>query len=343
VLRNTYVNCHTLDGRAVPWQPPALPEGAQAEEIYFGRVLAEMDRRLDRGGLTVYATNDVESLPSYGRDVVVLLIGEEWTRVPAYHADVRAIFTNLAVRPELGANPLRDPSWVNLGLTLAYGRMWAYHFPGQARLRMRRARGGWTAPILRVPIGILDQLDLPIKPLAERRHDVFFAGSVGHRGGGAAWLLDRIRPKTVARDRMMRNAERLAERHPELSVALATTAGFLESLAADSAAYSHAMMDSRIGLVPRGATPDTCRFWQVLRYGCVPVVDALPVHSFFYDGAPVVALSDWDELEDAVMPLLADADRLQDLHERGLEWWRTRGAEAAVGAYMARRLNEIRD
>jgi hypothetical protein len=112
-------------------------------------------------------------------------------------------------------------------------------------------------------------------------------------------------------------------------------------MAADAAAYSRKLMDARIALVPRGTTADTARFWQALRYGCVPVVDTVARHRWFYDGAPVVRLRSWNELEEAVVPLLSDGERLQRLHERSLEWWRTRGSEEAVGAYMADRLNGV--
>jgi hypothetical protein len=141
---------------------------------------------------------------------------------------------------------------------------------------------------------------------------------------------------------MVEEAERLAERRPELKVEVLTTAAFLDSMDADADAYSRNLMDSRIALVPRGTGIDTFRFWQALRYGCIAVVDTVPRDSWFYDGAPVVRLRGWDELEDVVVPLLADEARMQDLHERSLEWWRTRGSEEALGAYMADKLNGMR-
>jgi hypothetical protein len=338
-LRNIYVNCQTEDAQPVPWYPPEVPPGAKPDSVYFSGVMAEMDRRLDATGLTVYITEDRDWLPSYGRDVVVVLIGDEFTRLPAYVGEVRAIFKNYAVRPALASNVFREPSWINLWSMAWHLRTWRYHIPARRRYVGRRARGEWVAPVWRLPVGVVDQLPLPIKPLAERRHDLFFAGSVGHhRAPGPKEL---INPKVLGRKAMVTEAERLRERHPELKVELATTAAFLDSMDADADAYSRNLMDSRIALVPRGTGIDTFRFWQALRYGCVAVVDTVPRDRWFYDRAPVVRLRGWGELEDVVVPLLADEARMRDLHERSLEWWRTRGSEEAVGAYMAGKLNAI--
>ena len=338
-LRNTYVNCQTEDGSVLPWEPPGVPEGAKPDGLYFSQVMVEMDRRLEEGGLTVYMTENREWLPSYGRDVVVLLTGDEFTRVPEYYGDVRAIFKNHAVRPVASTSFRRAPSWVNLWSLVWHLRTWKHHVRGVVGYRLRKRRGERAAPIWQLPIGVLDQVELPLKPLDERTRDVFFAGSIGHHRAGG--LNERVNPKVLGRKSMVAHAERLAERHPELSVELVTTAAFLDSMEADAEAYSRSLMDARIALVPRGTVPDTFRFWQALRYGCVAIVDALPRENWFYDGAPVVRVERWDELEDVVPSLLADEARMQELHERSLEWWRTRGSPEAVGRFMAAKLDAL--
>lgn len=342
-LGNRYFHTMGASKEFVPWQPPAVPDEVDLpDSIYFGQVLAEMDSRLDATGLTFYVTQDVERLPSYGNDVVVLLMSDEFTRVPDYFARVRAIFKNQAVRPFLTSSVLREPSWVNFWWLVAWVRMWRHHAPGAISYLFGKARPGTRpAPIWLLPIGVLNQPELPIKPLAERTTDVFFAGSVVHRPGAVSKARERLAPKTLAREAMLREAERLAAKHPELSVELVTTREFVDSIVADPRTYAEGLMDSKIALVPRGTTAETSRFWQALRYGCVAAVDTLPRHRWFYDGAPVVRVGTWDELEDVVVPLLGDPDRLRELHERSLEWWRTRGSPEAVGAYMAEKLNRL--
>lgn len=338
-LRNRYFNCLTTDGRPVAWHPPHAPDGVLPDSVYFGGVLAAADARVERSGLTFYATQDLDELPSYGRDVVALVTGDEFARVPAYATRVRAVFKNHAVTPSLPDQALRRPLRLAAGTLAWYLRTVLLHAPGRARYRRARRSGVTPAPIWRLPIGVLDQLPLPLTPLRARATDVFFGGSVGHGAG----LTDRISPKVLARRHMLEHAGRLAARHPGLRVVLATTRTFEESMAADAATYSRQLMDARVALVPRGADVETFRFWQALRFGCVPVVDALPRHPWFYDGAPAVRLRSWDALEDVVVPLLSDASRLERLHQDSLAWWSTRAAEDALGQYVAARLNSIAD
>jgi hypothetical protein len=343
-LRNRYFTSLTSDKEFVPWHPPAVPEEiALPDPIYFAGVLAELDRRLESGGLTVYMTQNLDELPSYGMDVVVVLMGEEFTRVPRYFDRVLAVFKNYPVRPALTTNVLREPSWMNFWWFVAYARTLVHHAPGLRDYRRRRAEGGWVAPIWRLPVGTANQFDLPLKPLAERGTDLFFAGSILHRPGAVSKMRERLGPKTIAREAMLRQAEALAARRPDLAVEMVITREFVDSIRGERAAsYSEALMDSRVALVPRGTAPDTYRFWQALRCGCVTVVDTVPRDPYFYDDAPVVRLSRWEQLEETVLPIVDDPQRMKDLHERSLDWWRTRGSAAAVGGFMADRLDGLR-
>ena len=340
-LRNRYFTSLTHDKQFVPWEPPNLPGGmALPDPVYFGRALAQMDGRLGAGGLTVYMTQDLEALPSYGMDVVALVIGDEFTRVPGYCDRVRAVFKNHPIRPALTSSVVREPSWLNLWWLVAYLRAWAYHFPGARRYRRERRRG-WVAPIFRVPVGTANQIELPIKPLPERATDLFFAGSVLHRPGAVSPTRERYAPKTIAREAMIREAKRIADRRPDLSVDVVLTEQFVASIVADAVDYSTRLMDARIALVPRGTSPDTYRFWQALRCGCITIVDTVPRHPWFYDDAPVVRLGRWEDLEQVVDGLLSDDRRMAELHERSLAWWTERGSEVAVGSYMAHKLDAL--
>jgi hypothetical protein len=344
-----------------------VPEGVLPDSVYLGRVLSEVDRRLAAAGLTFYLTQDLEALPSYGPDVVAIVLGDERTRVPSYFDRVYAIFKVDQTRPRLTSNVLREPSWANFWWLVSYLRLWAHHLPGATSYAWHRWRGprdgAVPAPIWQIPVGVGTDMDMPLKPLAERRYDVYFSGSVVHRSGTG--IRELIAPKNISRASMVDNARLLAARHPELSVEVAPTGEYLESLRLLSArhaersvddaptgdhlesgsegqGYSRSMMDAKIALVPRGTLAETARFWEALQYGCIPVVDTLPRQPrWLFEGAPVLRLSRWDELEGLVVPLLANEHHLRRLHERSLEWWRTRGSDEAVGAYMAGRLNGL--
>jgi hypothetical protein len=341
-LRNRYFSSLTEEKEFVPWHPPAVPEGtALPDPEYFGGVMCEMDRRLDASGLTFYLTQDMERLPSYGMDVVPIVVADEFTRVPGYFDRVLAIFKNHAVRPALTTSVLHEPSWMNFLWLVAHLRAWRHHYPGARRYRAHRRGGGRSAPIWRVPVGVGSQVELPVTPLGERSIDLFFAGSVLHRPGAVSQMRERLAPKTIARETMLAEAEALGARHPDLRVEMVVTGEFVDSLVADPVEYSKSLMDSRIALVPRGTAQDTYRFWQALRAGCVTVVDTVPRDPIFHDGAPVVRISRWEQLEEVVLPLLADPARMDELHRRALDWWREKGSQQAVGSYMADRLNAL--
>jgi hypothetical protein len=332
VRQVSFFNCLGRDGPR-EWTPPvAVPE--MLDTWYFGRALAAMERELAVGPLTVYLTFDVDELPSYGDDVVVVLIGDEWARTPAYLPRVRAVFRNLCARPNLGASLLPRPSLVSLSALLPASR--AALRAAQSRLALL---GRERAPQIELPIGTYNVLDLPTKPIAARDADLFFAGSVAQAPGPISKLKTRVMPKGLARQAMLRSVSRL-ERRGGLRVDLRITPGFQESAAADPDQYSRALMDARIALVPRGATTETHRFFQALKYGCVVVTDAIPP-IWFYEQAPVLRLPSWRELERTVVPLLADGERLEALHRQSLAWWRSACSEEAVGRYMAHTLNAL--
>jgi hypothetical protein len=330
------------DGRTHDWTPPAASDEL-VDTWYFGRALAAMERRLLIGGLTFYLTFDTETLPSYGDDVVVLLIGDEWARVPAYLPRVRLVFRNCCSRPNLGCRPTAWPSAVTLSAILPAARAAARGAPGRvARLRAEvaasRGRGRPPASQVELPIGTFNALDIPLTPFGERKADVFFAGSVAH-SGRTARLKARVMPKGLSREAMLRNVDGV-RRHPGVVVDVRLTASFEESAVCDPGAYSRALCDSRLALVPRGASSETSRFFQALKYGCVVVTDSVPP-VWYYEQAPMVHLRHWDELEDAVIPLLADVERLESLHRESLAWWESACSEEAVGGLMARTLNAL--
>jgi len=338
-----FFQCLGPDREPREWNPPE-PIGNLIDTWYFGRALEAMAREVEADRLTVYLTFDTEILPSYGDDVVVILIGDEWARLPAYLPRVRAVFRNLCSRPNLGCRPLAWPSPVTLSALLPAGRAAIRGGPGRLRhlraeLAGARGRGRALAPQVEVPIGTYNLLDLPLKPLAQRGSDLFFAGSVDHSPGRLARLKAGVMPKGLARKAMLRNVERL-RRKSGVSVDVRVTEGFQASAASDPGDYSRALMDARLALVPRGATTETHRFFQALKFGCIVVTDSVPP-SWFYEQAPIIRLRHWDELEENVTPLLADPARLESLHRAALQWWETTCSEEAVGRLMARTINAL--
>ena len=338
-----FFHCLGADRQPQAWNPPG-PIDDLIDTWYFGRALAAMERELEVDGLTFYVTFDANTLPRYGDDVVAVLIGDEWARVPAYLSRVRAVFRNLSTTPSVGCRPLAWPSPETFSALLPAGRTALQRAPGvlrqwRAEVASARGRGPRPAPQIEVPVGTYNALDLPLTPFAQRRTDVFFAGSVVHVPGQAAGLKARVMPKTLAREAMLRNVERLRDR-PGVAVDVRLTEGYKESVESDAGEYSRAFADARLALVPRGAVVETHRFFQALKYGCIVVTDSV-TPNWFHEQAPIVRLRHWDELDDVVTPLLGDPARLERLHRAALAWWDGVCSEEAVGRLMARTLNAL--
>ena len=148
---------------------------------------------------------------------------------------------------------------------------------------------------------------------------------------------------------MLHQLDKLMQRMPSIKVDVNLTSSFaLNALhwgtasedTLDADAYSRRMMDSTICPIPRGTSPETYRYFEALRYGCIPITEPLPDH-WFYRDAPGIVVQDWSELGDVVDELLADPDLLKRTHRKALAWWEEVCSEEAVGTFIAERINAL--
>lgn len=150
---------------------------------------------------------------------------------------------------------------------------------------------------------------------------------------------------------MVAATRKLARDNPDIKIKLATSSQFaLNALhygtdeqgeMMDAETYSRHMMNAKICLVPRGTSPETFRFFEALRYGCIPIAERLP-DRWFYDEAPAVFIDDWNELGNVIRQLLSNEDLLEEKHRAALDWWKTRCSETVLGTFMAERLDALR-
>jgi hypothetical protein len=309
--------------------------------IYFNKIFKEMEQHLTVSGLTFYLTWDTEQLPSYGNDVVAILLGDEHCRIPSYIHKVRAIFKNMSTRPMIGENLLLKPSYLNLMIFMQFLRNWVIRTPGLLNFWFHRLIGAKVAPIYDVPLGYYRQDDLPIKDIAERKYDLFFAGSLEISPYPIwSWRYWLRSPKDIARKQMLSVVEKLQTKYPKLKISLGTTNDFgLEvNFPQDKRTYSEKLMDTKICLAPRGSTFETNRFFEGLRYGCIVIGQALP-KSWFYEGSPAIQLSNWHELEQIIAGILDNEKLMQIQQEKSLQFWQEKCSEVLVGRFMAAKLN----
>lgn len=340
-MNNRYLIYLGKNRGVVSWVPPD-PHPVDDDFTYLARVFDVVERSLKIKGVTFYFTwhhVGFNELPSYGPNVVVILAGDEWCRIPPYFNKVRAIFKWYGIKPILGCE--YKLSYLAILTAAQYVRMFLKRLPGLGRywhwrLRALMAGRASSAPIFPIPLGYdKGQLDLPIVPVDQREYDVFFAGSVNHAPSPKYSVRDLVgNPKAISRNEMISRLRSFKNRYPNFNVKLSVTRDFHASESSGSKLYSEEMMRAKICVVPRGTSFETFRFFEALRYGCVIITKSLPPR-WFYDGSPAIRLPNWERLEDTLTTLLNDKDLMQQKHVAGLEWWKNRCSEAAVGTYIA--------
>jgi hypothetical protein len=327
-----------LEGGPRPWDPYDPTDLPVVGSAYLAGVFREFERHWRGPPLTVYLTYDTSALPSYGPDVVAVLLNDEWFRTPSYSDRVLAVLRNLPGEPWFAWNTLFPPSPPSL-----------FGLANHLRILIERRRSLRTlgAPArtdnsIDIPLGYSRQPALPTKPLEQRGTDVFFAGSLVHdldRKGGWKRFLKRLvgNPKTLYRKAMIRELDRFRERHPDLRAKLTVSGDFRSLRSSDVTTYAEDMMDARVALVPQGTAAESYRLFEAWRYGCIVICEQLPPRPFL-QGAPAIVLRSWRELEPALGELLDDPRRQLALHDASLAWWREVCSEQAVGLALARRL-----
>jgi hypothetical protein len=324
------------------------PEVDMNLKVYIGKVLQGMEKNLKVSGLVVYVTwSVIDKLPSYGQNVVVIILGEEWYRIPKYAHKVGAIFKCVGTKPILGCNPLLKPSLLNFLTLIQYLRILLVRIPGIVNYQFHKLKNflfgtGKVAPIYDIPLGYNNSIPLPIKNFQERPIDAYFSGSVVHVPY-PIWSFKRWlgTPKMLSRKLMLLSVNHVQEKNPDLKMELSTTTGFHSRTCEQANSYPHSIMNTKVCLVPRGTSFETSRLFEAMKYGCIIVTESLP-YRWYLDGAPVIKINDWQNLKGVLDNLFSNQELMQELHQETLNWWNYKCSESVVGTYIARELNALR-
>ncbi|MDD1444685.1 glycosyltransferase family 1 protein [Dolichospermum sp. ST_sed8] len=346
-ITNQYFVCLQRDSlKPIMWDISRSDCNAAMAELapnclYLGKIFKEMEKQLTISGLTFYMTWDTDQLPSYGNNVVAVLLGDEQCRIPAYIHQVRAVFKNMSTVPMIGDNLFLKPSYLNLMIFMQFLRNWVIRTPGLLNFWFHRLVGAKIAPIYDIPLGYFRQDYLPIKDITERQYDLFFAGSLIIDSHPIwSWRFWLRGPKDIARKQMLSAVDKLQTKYPKLKIGVGTTNDFGQEVnfPKDNRSYSEKLMDTKICLAPRGSIFETHRFFEGLRYGCIVIAQPLP-DSWFYQDSPAIQLSDWHSLEQVIEKILDNQQLMQLQQEKSLKFWQEKCSEVSVGSFMAAKLN----
>lgn len=340
---NSYYVC--LGREVIDWDINNSDKKINLHTVYFQKTFLAMEEALESEGWTIYLTWNIERLPTYGPKVVAVILGDELAQMPTYKDRVGMVFKCYGVGPPLGCSPLRNPSYQNLLTLLQHGYARARYYLSvfkQKRSNKRIPKNElWKTPVHPIPLGYANQVQVPFIPFDEREADVSFAGSVVHRQY-KWWSLQKWckTPKSYSRAKMIAYLHRYIDKYPSARVDLKITPSFKAIRSADPVSYSDRVMSTKISLVPRGASYETYRFFEAIRFGCIVIGEYLPDFEF-YKGAPIIRISDWRNLESELNALLENPELARERHQEMMDWWETKCSEKAIGTFMADQLNEV--
>tara|TARA_R110001592_G_scaffold16881_3_gene71416 strand:- start:27404 stop:28441 length:1038 start_codon:yes stop_codon:yes gene_type:complete len=310
-----------------------------AEFKYFGRVLNHLEPTIQNMGLTIYVTAwTVHELPSYGPNVISCILQDEWGREPKYRDKVGMVFKTC------GTTPFNADSYKHGDLsdiisnTLGQGKAFTTDGAGRLGTLISRISNKTIAPVHSIPLGYYAKEESVADiPFTERTNDLFFAGSIQHKKGKRFSIK---RPKELARDRMTTALSLLAQNHPDINIKTTITGGFGESIVNANKAYLDNMVNTKICPVPRGANLETFRFYEAIRSGCIIIGEAFP-KGWFYDDAPIIRLENWHDIQTIVPELLADQDRMLELHTQTLDWWNNICSEQSLSDHIGDKITSF--
>jgi hypothetical protein len=327
------------------WDPqnpgPELPRDC----LYFGKALVEMERQLQGEEIHCYLTWDNDSLPELGPQVVAILIGEEWGKIPRYARHVRLVARVMSRHPFLGVRRWLPFTRLKLMLTAKHLRNWLRHL--RSWFRYQFPPSSWPprvhsrANIVHLPWGSASLVEVPMKSMRERNRNYYFSGGVAlHSDFGYRKFTST--PKIIARQALVDAVVAIEKKYPHLISGQSVKVHEQKSTGelSDIHDYAERLMDSKVCLAPRGTVADTWRFFEGLKSGCAVITNPVP-DEWYYRGAPVIQIESWDELEAVLVPLLNDDAELEKKHLQSLRYWEQVCGEKALGRYLAQAISAV--
>lgn len=315
-----------------PMEPGCLDEFHYG---YIEKALREFENNNKNLGLVIYVTVwTVYKLPSYGKNVIVFIMQDEWGREPRYREKVGAIFHACDLKPTL-LNKLQYGTLVEKVANI-FGFV-RDHFrdgiSGRLRSTFLKITGRKLAPLYELPLGYYNNNSTDFIPFNERSYLFSFSGSVQHR---------RVKgkmpsPKEMARSRMSDAISMLVSNNPDIPVHQEISACYRDSIKPGSR-YVQDMMNSKFCLVPRGTGLGTCRYYEAIRFGCIPIMEAVP-NSPFYRNAPIIKLANWSDLESCILDLMKKPEELEQMHSDVIQWWEKICSEEVIARQLENHLS----
>ena len=210
------------------------------------------------------------------------------------------------------------------------------------------------------PLGLPSKTPiLPIKPMSERKFNVFYSGNINNNrigfylainhyeknvfkrliGYGLISVIRILSKSDIFKSTELRVKSLLFKLHcynydeviPNSYIRF--TRAFQAGLNVDD--YAKMLADSKIILSPRGFFNTECfRFYEALRQGCVVITEPQPKTSPFYNNKFYIEVENWNNMREIVQGLLDNPSKLQQMSEVGVAYYNRCLSPRGVANYV---------
>jgi hypothetical protein len=312
---------------------PIHPEGSWNlgwGKDYYSKVLRIIESNSRLAGLTFYLSKATpESLPSYGRNVVLLAIGDEYYRCFPYFLDIRAVIRCYGSVPSYLDGLPTDLLKITAFLQFLF-KLSGYLKDLWRSTKFRKSlRNDIQRRTFRVPLGCFGEFDVDAVEFSSRTIDYAFLGSVEYDNHPRYSLRGIIRPpKISARTQMTRALREFSATRKCRNGTISVSQDFLDSISKQDS-YVEAMANCKISICPRGTNYETYRFNESCKAGCVIICEPIP-KAWYHDNHPGITIEDWRKLPDLLDSLLKDPSELLRLANASRPFWASHMAEDVV-------------
>lgn len=310
-----------------------LPFALECNIGYFTSVMESLQNSITAfHDYTFVFTRSVTEIPkkfSNHQNVVVVIMGDEWARVPTYADQVHAIFKAPGQHMKLA---LHTGWWrFNTMAVIQYARQQSKRFPHHFR--------DTSSNLFAIPYGYYR---LPVRdqvtPINQRGIDASFTGSIDHKKVLGGLIKTN---KVMSRERMVNTVDQWKQDKPyEIDVKLSSFFPKAKDTP-EFDTYPQILMDTKVCLSPRGTHLETYRLCEGMYYGCIVIAEEQPDH-WFAKNSPAFIVKNWNQLPDLLDELLSNTTRMDALQKASLDYWDSTLAPVKVAEYMTGCLSTLK-
>lgn len=162
------------------------------------------------------------------------------------------------------------------------------------------------------------------KPILSRDIDVFFCGQV-------------LREHHFDRVEMLYHINLFQKNNKKYGCFISQTESFGSGLSPQK--YSDLLSNSKICLVPNGNNPETFRFAESAKCGCLTLTKP-KMNYWYYHNSPHLSISSWKDIHFIIPEFLEQKEKLEIISYKQMEYYKNNLSIEAITLFCANEINK---